>query len=41
MITFIPLLHIYERVLPKRHHKRIIAKTNIQRMTEMQEKMMS
>lgn len=37
MITFIRLLHIYERILPKGHHKRIIAETNIQRMTELQE----
>ena len=37
LLTFIRLLHIYERILPKGHQKRATIEDNIQRMTEMQE----
>ena len=35
--TFIRLLHIYEKILPRGHHKRVIVEKNIQRMMRIQE----
>ena len=36
LMTFVRLLHIYEKILPKGHQKRAIIEDNIQRMTEIQ-----
>ena len=37
LLTFIRVMHIYEKILPKEHQKRVTIKDNIRRITEIQE----
>ena len=37
LLTFIRVMHIYEKILPNGHHKRVTIEQKIRRMTEIQE----
>lgn len=37
LLTFVRLLHIYAKILPKGHQKRVTIENNIQRMSQIQE----